>query len=310
MKPLLLTMTQNRENHISQMVKNIYPTFEGIVGLVNQPSNDKTLEILERNKGNGRILTREFVPNHAFLMNELLFCRHIKPGQYCVYLDSPEELTEEFLSILPELMEKFDNENIGALYWDNRPYLFKYHEYLQFVGNYHWGLSGVEGNIITLSDKDKYIINKRKETPEISWCYNPIKSFICYPLSNETTIMYEKYGSEIVNIHEKERRKFRTFLQEKLNLNLNTLDDLIEYMKKIKTREIIPESYFIDYVEFEYRLSELFQLKVLNMDFMNEIVPNRYKFSFKDYLNGGTGFPVGYYGRVLQLDEKFNIRHS
>lgn len=308
MKPLLLVMTQQREQHISEMVRNIYPIFDGIVGLVNQPSNDNTQKILEQNKGNGRILTREFVPNHAFLMNELLFCRHIKPGQYCVYLDSPEEMKQDFLDLLPNLIDKFEKEKIGALYWDNRPYIFKYSEYMEFIGNYHWGLSGIEGEIITLPDKDRYIINKRKNNPEISWCLNPIKSFVCYPLSNETTIMYSKYGNNILNQMERERRKFRSYLQEVLKLNLNTLGGLIDYMTKIKNKEIIPDEYFINYCENEHRLSELFQLKVLNMDFMGEIVPKRYQFSFSDYLKGGSGFPKNYEGFILRLNKQFNIK--
>lgn len=58
LKPILLTMTQERKQHISLMIKNVYPTFDGIVSLVNLPSNDGTIELLEANKNNGRVITQ------------------------------------------------------------------------------------------------------------------------------------------------------------------------------------------------------------------------------------------------------------
>ncbi len=304
-KPLLLTMTQNREKDISLMVKNIYPTFDGIVGLVNQPSWDTTYHILNQNKGNGKILKANWTPNHGFLMNHLLFYGGIKEGTYCFFLDSPESMTDEFIRIIPGLLEEFEEKNVSALYWNERPYIFKYNQYMEFHGAYHWGLQGLRGNIVTLPDKDKYIINRRNENPEISYCFNPIKSYLCYPLSNETTIMYSKYGSEILNKEENKRREIRKYLQEVLKLDLTTLDDLISYLTKIKDGVIVPDSYFIEAMDSEFRLSELFQLKVLGMKFMEEIVPRRYKFSFKDYLEKGDGFiNPNYFSTILKYDSK------
>ena len=87
----------------------------------------------------------------------------------------------------------------------------------------------------------------------------------------------------------------------------NDLDDLIGYFTKIKNKEIVPEKFFTDVVEMEFRLTELFQLKVLGMDFMNEIVPNRYKFSFKNYLETGNGFSdPNYKGTTLLYDDKLS----
>ena len=300
----LLTMTQERYEHISLMIKNIYPLFDGIIAIVNQPSNDGTYELLEQNKKRGKIIKRSFVPNHGFLMNELLFCNHIKDNDYCVYLDSPESMTDEFIKIISVLINDFEKNNIGALYWDQRPYLFKYNQYMQFFGAYHWGLDNIEGQIIVLPDKDKYIINKRKDNPCISWCLNPIKSYICYPLSNETTIMYSKYGQSIVEKEEKKRREIRKYLQYNLDLDLNTLNDLINYFEKIYKKEIIPDEYLTKVIEEQYRLSELFQLKILRMDFMKDIVPKRYKFSFSDYLKYENGFiNPNYESTIIKYDK-------
>lgn len=307
-KPWLLTMTQERKDHISLMVNNIYPTFKGIISLVNLPSNDGTIEILEKNKGEGKVITQIWTQNHAFLMNHLLYYGGIKNGEYCLYLDSPESLTDYFIEQLPSLLEDFEKNNIGALFWNQRPYIFKYNPYMEFFGAVHWGLTNINGKIITLPDKDKYIINRRKETPKFFGSINGTKYYLCYLLGNDTQLVYGKYGQDVVSHHENLRRQFQMYCIDKLKLNINTLDDMINYMKKIKNKEVIPDNYFIDMVELEFRLSELFQIEVLNQDFMSSIVPRRYRFSFKDYLNGGSGYPKEYLGTILKYNRQFNIQ--
>jgi len=307
-KPWLLTMTQERREHISLMLRNIYPTFKGVISLVNLPSNDGTIELLEQNKGEGKVITQNWTQNHAFLMNHLLYYGNIKNGEYCLYLDSPESLTDYFIEQLPNLLEDFEKNNVGALFWDQRPYIFKYNPYMEFYGAVHWGLSNIYGKIITLPEKEKYIINRRKDTPKFFGSINGTKYYMCYFLGNDTQLVYGKYGQNIVNHHENLRKQFQIYCIEKLKLNINTLDDMINYMKKIKNKEISPENYFIDMVELEFRLSELFQIEVLNQDFMNDVVPKRYKFSFKDYLNGGSGYPEEYLGTILKYNRQFNIQ--
>jgi hypothetical protein len=308
LKPFLLTMTQERKEHISLMLKNIYPTFDGVVALVNLPSNDGTIELLEANKGNGKVLTQNWTSNHAFLMNHLLFYGGIKNGQYCIYLDSPESMTDEFIEELPVLLESFEKNNIGALYWSERPYIFKYNPYMEFFGAVHWGLKNIEGQIISIPDKDKYIINRRKETPKFFGSINGSKYYLCYFLGNDTQLLYGKYGQEVVNYHEALRKKFQMYCIDVLKLNINTLDDIVLYMKKIKNKEIVPDNFFIEMVELEIRLSELFQIEVLGQDFMKDVVPARDRFSFKDYLAGNSGFPENYLGTRLLYNQKFNIK--
>ncbi len=310
-KPLLLTMTQNREEDISKMVSNIYPTFDGIVAVVNQPSNDNTQKILEDNKGNGHIYTQDFTPNHGYLMNKLLFNNKIKDGQWCLYLDSPESCTDFFIKEIPSLLENFDKIGVGALYWDNRPYLFKYNSYMEFYGAVHWGLKGISGKIASSGMKDSYILNKRKENPKYYGSLNGTKYYLCYPLGNDIDLVYGKFGQEIVNYHEKLRRIFRKYCIEELKLNINSLQDLKDYMITIKEKFTVPSDFFINMVETEFRLSEFFQIEVLGMDLIKDIVPKRYKWNFKDYLEKGDGFiNPDYKGTIIQYQEKFNIKEG
>lgn len=304
-KPLLLTMTQERYEDISQMISNIYPTFDGIVAVVNQPSNDGTYELLLENSGKGRIIKVNWTPNHAFLMNHLLFYGGIQENQWCLYLDSPESCTNLFIQRLPNIIENFNNNGVDAIYWDDRPYLFKYNSYMEFYGAVHWGLKGTQGIHVTSSDKNDYIINRRLNNKNLAWCYNGSKYYVCYPLSNDVYSTYIKYGQDTVDNKEKERRSIRKYLRENLNLNLDNLNDLIEYMQKIERKEVIPDDYFINAVELNFRLSELYQLKVLNMDFMGEIAKRRHCWSFRGHLNG-NGWIEGYIGQI----NKFNENHG
>lgn len=309
-KPLLLTMTQERKEHISIMLKNIYPVFDGVVAVVNLPSNDGTLEILSANKGNGKIITQNWTPNHAFLMNHLLFYGGIENGQYCMYLDSPESMTDEFILQIPSIIDQFEKNNIGALYWDDRPYLFKYNPYMEFFGAVHWGLTNIEGQIITLPDKDKYIVNKRKETPKFFGSINGCKYYLCYYLGNDIQLVYNKYGQNVANHHEKLRKKFQDYCVRELKIDISNLDGIVSYMSKIRDKQITPDDFFIEMIELEFRLSELFQIEVLNQDFIKDVVPKRYKFSFKDYLNGNDGFPVDYEGTILKYNKHFNVKEG
>ncbi len=307
MKLYLLLITQDREQDIKELISNIYPVFDGIIACVHQPFNDRTFDILEENKRSGKIVSREFFPfHHAHSMNELLYCRHMKDGDYGVIVDSPERVTDIFLKDLPKLIKYMEQNSIDCAFADGRPYIFRYNYSLQFVNSPHWGLHGFHKGL-NLLNKDLYIINKRKEEPWKSWCLNPIKYWFCYHISNETQIMYQKYGQDIVNKHELVRQEFRSKCEKELNICLDDLDDLINFYKSGRYTD-----WLIETTENEFRLSELFQLKVLNMDFMSD-GPNgmhpRFKFSFKHYLKTGEKNQkhLNYDGTIIKYNKQFNI---
>jgi hypothetical protein len=107
------------------------------------------------------------------------------------------------------------------------------------------------------------------------------------------------------------RQRFRLYCESHLGLSLESLDDLINYMIKIESKEIIPDECFLDYVEDEQRLSELYQLKVLNYDFMGERPNNptgmhpRNRWSVKDHLKTGNGWiNPNYKNLMLEYGDK------
>ena len=201
--------------------------------------------------------------------------------------------------------------NCGCVYGDGRPYIIEYLDSMLFSGSPHWFLTGLMKSSTHWSkeQKDSYIINKRHETPSISFCLNGSKYWYVYSHGNNQVFAdYGKYGENVWRDHENKRINFRLFCEYNLGLSLNSLDGLIEYMEKVNNKEIVPYDYFINTVQEEYRLSELFQLKVLNLDFMSQIVPRRYEFSFKDYINGGDGYPKVYESTIKRYNRMYNIK--
>lgn len=296
MKLWLCGITGDRLKDITEATE-CFDSFDGLV-FVDHLSKDGTKELLESRKKEGKIISRPYVKQHSHSQNEILFSRHIKNGDWIFWIDSPERIKPFWLNQLRNDIKNFEKHGVGAVYFSGRPYLFQYFDYQKFEGSPHWGLVYPKGKIISFGDENKglYLENKRNENPEDSYCLHPIKYWFCFNPSNECEIMYGKFGTEIYRKHEEIRENFRLYCESKLNLSLESLDELIQYMKKIESKEIIPDEFFLNFVEKEQRLSELYQLKVLNYNFMDERPQNpigmhpRNKWSIKDHLKHGNGW--------------------
>lgn len=303
-----LLITQNREKDIKELISNLYPTFDGIISCVHKPFLDNTHLILEENKGKGRVVTREFFPyHHSHSMNELFYCRHLKENDKILILDSPERATDKLISEIKDIFKWMDSNNISMIFGDGRPYLISYEKEMFFHSNPHWTIDGFSKKIASWNteQKESYIINTRYNNPAQSFCLNPIKYQFCYHAeNNEMFSTYYKYGADIYSYHYKMVKEFKRYCENKLNINLDNLDGLIDYLKKIESKEIVPDEYFVDFMEKDFRISELYQLKVLNYDFMTKMHP-RFKWSIKEHFQTGNGWNnPDYKGLILKYDEQ------
>ena len=306
----LIGMTQNRLNDLKEIVQYSDIYFDGLI-FVDHYSSDQTYQLLETHKKGGKIIQRPYYMQHSHSQNEIFFCRHAKNGDWMFLNDSPERITLHWLMKMKDDIKMAEEKGIGAFYFSGRPYLWQYFDGQEFVGSPHWGVRGIVGKPFSFGEdqKDLYIENKRNEKPEDSYCLHPIKYWFSHNPSNETFSMYNKYGNDVLNTHEVIRFSFRLYCEKQLGISLDSLDGLIDYMKKIESKQVIPSEDFTAIVEAEFRLSELYQLKVLNMDFMKEIVPYRYIWSFINHLKFGNGFSdENYKGTILLHDEKLNTK--
>lgn len=129
------------------------------------------------------------------------------------------------------------------------------------------------------------------------------KYWYVYTDSNICTVIYGSFGQQVIEYQESIRKRFRAYCNIKLNLSLDHLGDLISLYDKINKKEVIPQSAFIDITELEFVLSELFQLEVLKKT-PEEILSNRFKWSFKNYLKYGDGlYDKNYLGTYIKYQQ-------
>lgn len=289
----LVLMTQNREKDIQELIENTRGIFDGIVAVVNQPSNDKTLEILEQNKGEGKIITRPFVRHHGHMMNEILLAGVIKNLDYFLILDSSDRLGEYWRKNLKEDIKYWMKNQVGGVYLD-RLFIARYIDGMTFNNDVHWGVNPIYGQSIDLSKingykKESYIINTRGKTPESharSAIENPIKYFVEYNHGySHLQLLYQQFGNDVFNYHVQRWLEWRIYCEKELGLEL-TVNNLTEYYKKGIQNKDLPD-FIVGYTELEQSLKDLIRYYILKQDLMGEIVKNRFCWSFqKFYFNG------------------------
>lgn len=302
-------ITSTETDKISSLIAVTKEYCDGYVFCVDSnPNSDKTFELLDFNKEKGKIIRHFWQNAHDWQANEWLHCGAIKNGDWCLIMDSSECPTDYWIPKIKSQIAQFEKEGIGGIYFSNRIYLFRYFDHQFFYGTPHWGLNGIVGNTTTFGEenKDRYIINKRKLDPTEHWCLHNTKYTYCYGRSNQMQLTYEKYGQNIVGEHEIARLATRLFFQRILKLELN-LSSLENYLKNTKPADLDKD--LVGYFDYEFCMTEFYQIKVLGMDFMKDIVPRRYKWSFKNYIETGDGFSdPNYDGEIIKLNNRFNIK--
>lgn len=296
-------ITSNQEENIQDLVDSTKDYVDGFCWTVHADSKDKTLEILENNKGAGKITQIPYIKHHGISAMFWLHCGAIKNEDWVIINDSKEKLSNNWLSRIRKDIETYDKKGVGAVYCSSRPFLFRFYDFQTMEATPHWFLNHPIGDIITIPEQEKheFIINKRLLDPTEHFCIHDIRYVWEFGVSNQIPAFYSKYGSQVVNYHETERLRFKLRCQKELNLEF-TLKSLEEYLKS--TRDY--PSWFVDYFELEFAFSEFFQLKVLGMDFMTTMHP-REKWSFKNFLATGDGWSdKSYLGTRLKYDLQLN----
>ncbi len=294
MNKLWLTLiTQNREQDIDELTKETFDFFDGIVGVVNQPSDDKTYDILNERKKAGQIIKRPFVKHHGFLMNEFLFSGVIKNLDWFLILDSSDRINLGWLKDLRRSINYYEQNNIGAVFLD-RVYLARYIDSMEFHGGVHWGLSPFLGQVINFSaqpgyNKENYIINTRgkdKDSIERSGIRHPIKYYLEYGANSHTQLLYQQFGNDVWQKHENSRMQFRIYCESVLGFEC-TVNNLIDYIKTGILNKTLPNE-VTEFIETEVSMQDLVRYYILKHNFLGEIAVNRFNWSFKKFYYQGA----------------------
>lgn len=305
----LVGMTFNRIDDFREIVQYSDKYFDGLI-YVDHFSQDGTHWLLDKHQQNGRIIQRPYFKQHSHSQNEILFCRHAKNGDWMFLNDSPIRILPKWLESMRNDIKEYKRNGIGGVSFSNMIYLWQYFDNQQFVGSPHHGITGIRGKVITFGEeyKSNYLYNKRDENKNLSYLIHPIVYFYCHNPSNETQCMYSKYGQDVINSEEFERQQFRIYCENVLNLSLDSLDDLIEYMKKLNSKEISVDSYFLNFCDQNFRMTDLFRHKILGQNLVPDIVKNRFNWRLSYYLNTGDieQKDTGWTGKINILNKKYN----
>lgn len=256
----LCGITQNEEKNIEELTKD-YDLFDGL-NFVDGGSTDKTVEILESRKKDGKIIHRAWSNDFDFQFNEIFRQGNMNHGDWFVLLDSRERVNTEFVKNLRGLTQDFNKENISLVYQRSKPFLFKYSEYGYFLGNPHWGPRDFFGKSIDYSkiepDDKKYVYSLRNK--DQNFIVNGLKYYLFYSRSNHLLLVYspEKYGNyDKYTSQEQLRMRFR---EEYRDLGFSfSLDGFLEFCEKL------PEN-CVHFFEKELVLSNAYRYYIFNDD--------------------------------------------
>lgn len=190
------------ENAI-EMIEPLLPYLDGVIWVLNDVALDSPIaRYLESVKGAGRVIHRPFVPRHNHMMNETLFCGVMDEDDLVLYCDDLERPMVPFVSrIKAEIGPMMMEAEVDLIAYHGKPYLFRYHETLEYRNSPHWSLHGwnergIEWATIE-ADESKVRLNVRpqKRTDPKHWVGHYLRYMLFPALCNHAALGIEHYAN-------------------------------------------------------------------------------------------------------------------
>ena len=283
----LVGMIRGDRSILEKTITPIIQYFDGVIFVCDSRAKEEDVKWLESIKGEGKIILKKWVNDHAHTSNEIFFSGVANDGDYMVFIDETDQIRDFFAKNIREYTGVWNKNNVGMVYLDH-PFIFRFHDGLRFVGNPHWGIANVLGATINLSEipgyrKENYIINNRELLR--SAFLNPCKYWISYPnFSNHTQLLYAQFGNEIHSAHENLRINFRNHLKHDLGVDISSIDNVIRYLQDNYGRytEFVEQA-----IEIEIAMKDIFRLYVVG-NTIQDLIDNRWNWSYFVYKNEGV----------------------
>jgi hypothetical protein len=208
-----------KEQDLRELCEPILPYIHGIVAVFHTPS-DAGATYLESVKGAGEIIYTKFCRRHSFSRNHYLWSGPIKEGDWCLQLDDLERTPSSFVSRVSDLIQQFEGNGINTAFYFNKPFIYQYHDSLEFVGSPHEGLHRHDGQMraVELSNyyptetEIRYSIRHLKRPDPYHWVGHYAK-YMLYPQSNHGLLGLADRGDPSVLYPIRERNR-QVFLSE------------------------------------------------------------------------------------------------
>ena len=225
MSKLWLVFITGPNSHldIQEMVEPIRNLFAGLVVTYHGSHEDIEAKYLESVKGEGRIIYQPYCGRHFHSRNTYLWCGPIQNGDWCVQTDCLEHPSRQFIEKhVPHLTAQSN----AIFYYYGKPFLFQYHESMQYSGTPHENLSRLDGlgraaelNQMWPNEADvRMNVRPHKRTEPFSWAIHYLRYYLATPWgANHCLLGNEHRGDPMKLFQEREaiRIPFREYLRSK-----------------------------------------------------------------------------------------------
>ena len=204
----LAGMVRGNREILEKSLQNVSKYFDGLIFVVDSRVKPEDYAWLCSIKGQGEIISKKWVNDHAHTSNEVLLCGKMQYGDYFVWMDETDQFNENFIKGLAASLDTLNQNDIGAIVIDH-PIVIRYNDGCRVSQSPHWHFINVLGKTINYTQaqnykKEDYVTNNRSLIN--SAFLHPTKYWFCYPaFSNHTQLLYAQFGQEVLNHHEQLR---------------------------------------------------------------------------------------------------------
>lgn len=202
--------------NLKELIDPVKSAFDGIVAVLHDSRGSEEEVYLESAKGCGEVIHAKYVRRHDWSRNHYLYNGPIQNGDWCVQIDDKERLALGFAAILRDQIAALKSFSLNAAWYYGKPFLFEYHESLQYTGNPHEGLRRLDGQMkgVELSthypvETDvRYSVRDRQRDP-YHWVGH-YAHYMLFPMSNHGLLGLSDRGdtNTLWPIRERNRQAF------------------------------------------------------------------------------------------------------
>lgn len=260
-------------NDLKELLEPIRDYFDGIVATYHGSINDDEANYLENIKKDGKILYLPYSKRHHHSRNTYLWCGPIKQNDWICTSDVLEHPNSSFCADLKNFIPNLDKSGINMVYYYGKPFLFKYHDSLEYYGSPHEGLQRKDGKSVAIElsksfpDEKDIRLNVRplKRTDSYQWMHHYLKYYIFPWGSNHCLLGNENRGHpyEIYQKRESLRIEFLEYLISQ-NVELNN-ESVIKFLTENYNNPIIKKV-----INEEKIINDIYRFYVLNDKSVND----------------------------------------
>lgn len=230
--------------HLKDLIEPIKEEFDGLCWLfhedydVDDKGHEYVLHTCIKKQG-GCILYSKWLMRTDYSRNKILFEGPMEYGDWFLVIDTLERISPDLIKLFKNIIK--DDPQIGAIYINGKRAFIKHTESLQFVGNPHEGLQGIEGKQINLLTRelpeharDWWQNLRPKYRDKFHWV-DAYLNYYFFPNTNHLLLGYEN-NIQYVRERYDNRKKFLTKLK-KLGIK-RQVEDLKRYVEENGMEEI------------------------------------------------------------------------